>query len=175
MAAFANNTPFISKGKTGEVPVIVIKPIAYDVVLPYQTNQASGNLILPEGAAVSLDTDREVILHTGAKPLLGVVVVSNDTSKYTDEVSSTVRYPIYQGKEKEVMVEMSGSFVIRCEAAGAIPRGTLVVGNGDISTTNTDLQKVKAHTSEAYPLGIADTSAATAGDIIQVIIKAGNW
>lgn len=175
MSAFPQNNPYISVGKTGAVPVITFKPRAYDVVVPFQTNQAGGNLILPEGAAVSLDTDNEVILHTGAKPLLGVVVVSNDTSKYTDEVTSTVRYPIYQGKEKEVMVEMSGTFVIRCEAAGAVARGSLVVGNGDISTTNTDYQKVKAHTSEAYPLGIAKNTATAAGDIIEVIIKAGNW
>lgn len=176
MSAFPNNKPYISVGKTGEVPVITFKPISYDVVLPFQTNQAgSVNLILPEGAAVSLDTDNEVILHTGAKPVLGIVVVSNDTSKYTDEVTTPVRYPVYNGKEKEVMVEMSGTFVVRCVAAGAIARGALVVGNGDVYSANKDYQRVKAHTNEAYPLGVAKHTAVAAGDIIEVIIKAGNW
>ena len=175
MSVFPNNKPYISVGKTGEVPVSTFKTRAYDVVVPFQTNQAGGNLILPEYAAVSLDTDNEVILHTGAKPLLGVVVVSNDTSKYTDEVTSTVRYPVYNGKEKEVMVEMSGTFVVRCVAAGAIARGALVVGNGDVYSTNKDYQRVIAHTTEAYPLGIAKNTAVAAGDIIEVIIKAGTW
>jgi hypothetical protein len=176
MSAFPNNTPYVSVGKTGLVPVITFKPRMYDVVVPFQTNQAgSVNLILPEGAAVSLDTDNEVILHTGAKPVLGIVVVSNDTSKYTDEVTSPVRYPIYQGKEKEVMVELSGTFVVRCVAAGAVARGALVVGNGDVYSTNRDYQRVKAHTNEAYPLGVAKNTAAAAGDIIEVIIKAGTW
>ena len=75
---FSKNTPFISKGKQG-LNTAIEASTHYDgaLVLPYTTDKAGAvNTIIPEGVPVHLATDGEVEIHTGALPILGMVILS---------------------------------------------------------------------------------------------------
>lgn len=168
---FVKNTPFISKGTQSLNPAIEASS-KYDgnLTLPYTTDQDAGNTIIPEGVGVHLASSGEVQIHDGTLPLLGMVVLGNNTSEYPDNVSPVVSYPIYDRKETEVMVMLEGSFVIWAVASGAIAAGAQVIGTGTYSTL-TNFANVAPIGAATEALGTAIDAASTAGDYIRVLVK----
>lgn len=168
---FPKNTPYISKGNQSLNPAIEASS-KYDgrLTLPYTTDQASGNTIIPEGVGVHLGADGEVEIHDGSAPLLGMVVLGNNTSEYPDNVSPVISYPLYNQKETEVMVMLEGSFVIWAVATEAISAGASVIGAGSYNTAST-FAEVSTLGASTNPLGTAIDAATAQGDMIRVLVK----